>query len=513
MTDAIVATTAGKIRGIEKMGCLQFRGVPFAAPPVGERRWKSPQPHGGWDDVRDATAFGPICPQVAGTMEQLTAVRREPNPMSEDCLTLNVFTPAADDAKRPVMVWIHGGGFSTGSGRLPWYYGHNFTRDGVVVVTINYRVNVFGFIELGELFGNSFADSGNLGIQDQIAALEWVRDNIAGFGGDPDNVTIFGESAGGGSVGTLLGAPAAKDLFHKAIPQSGAAHWSHSREVATRVAERFLAAVGVAPGDLDALLALNTDLIQEAVGGLGLSLTSENAKVFGADHEGFAMLFQPVWGGDVLPQPSIDAIAQGSSAGVPTLVGTTKEEWKLFTLGAKPENSRVRAVRPLRNLCERNGRSVDELVTVYERQPGVDSELDLRNAMETDRNFRIPAIRLAEAQVGNGSPTWMYRFDWPSTAFNGSFGACHALEIPFVFDNLDAPGVDIFTGGTAPRPLATNMHAAWVAFAKTGDPNADVLPAWAAYDTDRRATMLFDAECAVADDPDAETRRLWEGLL
>ena len=513
MTDPIVATTAGNIRGIEKMDCLQFRGVPFAAPPVGDRRWKAPQPHEGWDDVRDATEFGPICPQVAGTMEQLTAVRREPNPMSEDCLTLNVFTPVADDARRPVMVWIHGGGFSTGSGRLPWYYGHNFTRDGVVIVTINYRLNVFGFLELGELFGDAFADSGNLGIKDQIAALEWVRDNIAAFGGDPDNVTIFGESAGGGSVGTLLGAPSAKGLFHKAIPQSGAAHWSHSPEVATRVAGRFLEAVDVRPGDVGSLTALSAERIEEAVASLGQSLVSENAELFGPDYTGFALAFQPVWGGEIMPRPAIDAVADGSSADIPTLVGTNKEEWKLFTLGAQPGQGRARAVRPLRNLCQRQGRSVEEIVTAYERVSGAQNELDLRNVMETDRVFRIPAVRLAEAQVANGAPTWMYRFDWQSTAFNGTFGACHALEIPFVFDNLDAPGVDIFTGGSAPQTLATNVHAAWVAFAKTGDPNADVLPDWPGYDTDRRATMLFDTECAVADDPDAETRRLWDGLL
>jgi para-nitrobenzyl esterase len=383
----------------------------------------------------------------------------------------------------------------------------------VVVVTINYRVNGFGFLELGALFGDEFADTGTLGIEDQIAALRWVQDNISAFGGDAGNVTIFGESAGGGSVGTLLATPSTKGLFHKAIAQSGAAHWSLPVEVATRVTERLLAAVRVTPGDLDALLSLTTEQIQEGVGALGLSVTSENAKVFGPDYDGTAMLFQPVCGGEVLPEPSIDAIAGGSGAGVPTLVGTTKEEWKLFTLGAKPGDARVRAVRPLRNLCERKGRSVDELISAYEQKADVDDEIDLRNAVETDRVFRIPAIRLAEAQIANGTPAWMYRFDWPSSAFNGTFGACHALEIPFVFDNLSAPGVDIFTGGDAPQELATRVHAAWVAFAKTGNPNADVLPEWPGYDTDRRSTMLFDAECEVADDPDGDTRRLWDGLL
>jgi para-nitrobenzyl esterase len=193
------------------------------------------------------------------------------------------------------------------------------------------------------------------------------------------------------------------------------------------------------------------------------------------------------------------------------------EEWKLFTLGAKPDDSRRRAIRPLRNLCEKHGRSVDELLSTYETSKNTENELDLRNVVETDRVFRIPAIRLAEAQVANGAPVWMYRFDWRSTAFDGAFGACHALEIPFVFDNLSAPGADMFTGGSAPQSIATQMHAAWVSFAKTGDPNGDPrtgeLPEWPAYDTARRATMLLDVEPQVADDPDGELRELWDGLL
>jgi para-nitrobenzyl esterase len=515
MSEPIASTKLGKVRGMEKMGCVQFRGVPFASPPVGDLRWKAPLAPASWDGVRDCTQFGPICPQVPGTMDGLigSATRRPENPMSEDCLSLNIFTPALDDALRPVMVWIHGGGFSTGSGRLPWYYGHNFCRDGVVVVTINYRVNAFGFLDLEDAFGKDFRDSGNLGIQDQIAALGWVRENITAFGGDPADVTIFGESAGGGSVGTLLGSPRAKGSFEKAIAQSGASHWSHSPEIAARVSEAFLDAVGVRRADAEALRDLDAERIVAAVGELGQSLQSENARIFGDDHSGFAMLFQPVLGGEVLPQPAIDAVRSGSSSGIPTLVGTCKEEWKLFTLGAKPDGSHVRAVRPLRKLCESRGRSVDELISTYERQTGASNEIELRNVVETDRVFRIPAIRLAEAQAANETPAWMYRFDWPSPAFEGRFGACHALEIPFVFDNLGAPGVDIFTGGEAPKSIATNMHAAWVAFAKTGDPSCKELPGWARYDTDKRATMLLDLECRTEDDPDGKLRELWDGLI
>jgi para-nitrobenzyl esterase len=523
MPEPVAQTTSGKVRGMEKMGCLQFRGVPFAAPPVGERRWKSPEPHEGWDGVRETTEFGPICPQVTGTLERLGGERRQVHPMDEDCLTLNVFTPALDDGKRPVMLWIHGGAFSTGSGRLPWYYGHNFARDGVVLVTTNYRVSAFGFLHLEDLFGGEFRESGTVGTQDQIAALAWVRDNITAFGGDPGNVTIFGESAGGMSVGTLLAAPAAKGLFHKAIPQSGAAHSSHPRSVAVRVAERFCAEVGVAAGDANALRALPVEAILEGVTQLGQIIASDNKDLFGEEFAGFAMPFQPVFGGDVLPQYPIDAIRSGAGAGIPTLVGTTLEEWKLFTLMAGPDALRVRAPRPLRNLLAKAGRSVDELVAAYEQrldprsEGGADapsgSEVGLRDAIETDRIFRIPAIRLAEAQIANDTPAWMYRFDWKTPAFGGRMGACHALEIPFVFDNLTAPGADVFTGNAAPPELATNMHAAWVAFAKAGDPNTDGLPDWPAYDTQRRATMLFDTVCRIEDDPAGDARHLWDGLL
>ncbi len=511
MGGPIASTEQGKVEGIEKLGCLQFRGIPFAEPPVGDLRWQLPRPHSSWNGIRDAAEFGPVCPQISGTMEQLGGGRRvEPDPESEDCLTLNVFTPGIDGA-RPVMVWIHGGAFSTGSGRVPWYSAHNFARDDVVAVTINYRLNAFGFLHLEELFGADFRHSGICGIADQVAALQWVKANIANFGGDPDNVTIFGESAGGMSVGTLLATPSAKGLFGKAIPQSGAAHASLDQEVGTRIARKFCEHVGVEAGDVAALRALTPEQLKEGVTKLGAGLATDNADVFGADFSGFAMPYQPVWGSDVLPKAPVEALREGASSEVSTLVGTTLEEWKLFTIMLPEESLRTRVVRPLRNLCEKAGRSVDEVIAAYEAS-GASSELDLRNALETDRNFRIPAIRLAEAQVANGAPTWMYRFDWKTPAFGGRMGACHALEIPFVFDNLDAPGVDVFTGGAAPQPLASKMHAAWVAFAKSGDPNSADLPEWPGYEPDRRATMLFDDECVVSDDPDGKLREVWDGL-
>ena len=366
--------------------------------------------------------------------------------MSEDCLTLNVFTPGVDGEQRPVMVWIHGGAFATGSGRIPWYSGHNFARDGVVLVTINYRLNAFGFLELGELFPG-LEGSGSVGIADQVAALEWVRDNIASFGGDPSNVTIFGESAGGMSVGTLLATPSAKGLFAKAIPQSGAAHATLTVDIATRIAQS--SARSSASSRATPTRCPRSRRTTSSGRSTAMRTATDDDEIFGRDFAGMSMASQPVIGTDLIPRSPIDAIRDGAAKDVPVLIGTTLEEWKLFTLMTPPEALRQRAIRPLRNLCDQGGKPVDELVAAYETKVG-DNELELRVALETDRVFRIPAIRLAEAQVAQGTPVWMYRFDWKTPAFGGAMGACHALEIPFVFDNLDAPGVDVFTGGAAP---------------------------------------------------------------
>jgi para-nitrobenzyl esterase len=262
----IVDTRSGKIEGFERDGVHVFRGIPYAAPPVGTRRWHLPQPEEPWEGVRNATEFSAQSAQSPFAMTQLFG-GAEPV-VSEDSLYLNVYTPACDDARRPVMVWIHGGAFVWGSGDTPWYDGTNFALHGdVVVVTINYRLGPFGFLHLADLFDGEFSGSGNLGIADQIAALEWVRDCIAAFGGDPGHVTVFGESAGGGSIGTLLGTPSAQGLFTGAIPQSGAASWVSTAERATTVAARLVERLGVKPGDVDALLATSMDAVIDAMPG------------------------------------------------------------------------------------------------------------------------------------------------------------------------------------------------------------------------------------------------------
>jgi para-nitrobenzyl esterase len=501
--EPIVATAQGKIRGQEQDGYVRFRGLPFAR----AERFAPPQPVEPWDDVRDALEFGPICPQNPSQLEQVMGAR-DANPQDEDCLSLNVWTPDLSGA-HPVMVWIHGGAFVQGSGRVPWYDGRNFARDGIVLVTINYRLGPLGFLNLPGVPG-----SANAGILDQIAALRWVRENIANFGGDPDNVTIFGESAGGMSVGTLLGASDAAGLFQKAIPQSGASSMAMPSDVASRIAARVASEAGVGAGDVEALRALPVEKLLEAtltVQNLGATNPKE---LFGADYTGATMAFQPVVDGVVLDGVPIESVRAGSAKKVATLVGTTKDEWNLFTAFLPDDGGSLRRVPlPLRNLLERAGRTPDEFLKAYEHTMHAPSELDLRNAIETDRTFRIPAIRLAEAQSAQLAPTFMYLFAWPSTAFGGKLRACHALEIPFAFDNLNAPGADVFTGGSPPQELASDAHAAWVAFAKTGDPSNERTGEWPAYTTSRRATMVLDTPCHVTDDPGAGTRLIWEGLF
>ena len=502
--DHVVDTTGGKVAGIHKDGVLRFGGIPFAAAPVGERRWLPPEAHPGWDGVLDASGFGQVAMQTAGSLEAL-AGGAAPD-WSEDCLFLNVQTPAVDDGARPVMVWIHGGGFMTGAGSIPWYDGAHLVAAGdVVVVSINYRLGVLGWLHLAEL-DPSLARSGNVGLLDQVAALEWVRDNIAGFGGDPADVTVFGESAGAMSIGTLLGTPAAAGLFAKAILQSGAAHNVVERDAAVEVTDRVLDALGTR--DLAELRAVPAARLLEVQAEVAASLTKERAS--SSAGAGLGLPFGPVLDGDVLPRPPMDAVADGSAADVAVLAGTTAEEWRLFGL-------MLRSVEDETTILRRLGRMVEDPHTIAAayRQARADADHDDRwTAILTDRIFRIPAIRLAEAQaVHQPDHTFMYLFEWASTSFDGKLGSCHALEIPFVFDNLDKGGVELFTGPGAPQELAVAMRDAWLAFARTGDPSHDGIPAWPAYSTDARATMHFGDPVHLEHDPAAEERAAWDGVL
>jgi para-nitrobenzyl esterase len=501
--DVVAATTAGAVAGAHHNRILRFAGIPFAAPPVGDLRFAAPAPVQAWDSVRDATAFGPVAPQTAGTLETLAGAGAPD--WSEDCLTLNVYTPSLD-GQRPVMVWIHGGGFTGGSGSVPWYDGSSLVHRGdVVVVTINYRLGALGWLYLGGV-DPDLATSGNAGLLDQVAALQWVADNIAAFGGDPGRVTIFGESAGGMSVATLMGTPAAAGLFTGAIAQSGAAHNVWDTDGASEVTERIMAKLGVT--DVAGLRAVDPLALLDAQTAVATDLTIERAKRPGGDVLGLP--FGPVLDGIVLPEPPIDAIAAGSAAGVALMTGTTRDEWRLFGM-------MLRSVDDEETLMRRMGRMVEDphtLSAVYRQSRDDASHDEVWNTVMTDRIFRIPAIRLAEAQARHRPEhTFMYLFEWASSAFDGRLGSCHALEIPFVFDNLDAPGAALFTGDAAPQDLADQMAQSWVSFARDGQPGNQLVPSWPAYDTTSRATMHFTTPTRVEHDPGAEVRAAWDGRL
>jgi para-nitrobenzyl esterase len=408
------------------------------------------------------------------------------------CLTLNVTTPATDDRARPVMFWIHGGAFVNGGGSSPIYDGTKFAEHGdVVVVTVNYRLGPFGFLHLDEIFGADFAGSGNVGLLDQIAALEWVRDNIAAFGGNPDDVTVFGESAGGMSIGALLGMPRAQGLFHKAILQSGSPSFAARADTATAIARDYLDAAGIET--VDALEAATAEQLLEAQ----KELTKRGTRL--------DLPFQPVVDGTVLPDLPLKTIASGTTGDVPTMIGTTADEMTLF-LGLNLGVGQIDDEQLLKQMRTFFGDRAATVVDAYRaNRPGGTSG-DLLTAISTDRVFRIPAIHLAEAQVRQGRPTYMYLFSWPSPVMDGKLKSCHALELPFMWDALDRPGLSMLTGdGPERQAIADRMHADWIAFARTGDPG------WPAYDLDRRATQVFDVDSEVVDDPQGDERALWDG--
>jgi para-nitrobenzyl esterase len=499
----IANTTAGQLAGSHNDGVMRFAGIAFAAAPVGARRFAAPAAAEPWDGVRDATGFGQVAPQSAGTIEMLAGAGAPD--WDEDCLTLNVFTPSLD-GDRPVMVWIHGGGFTGGSGSIPWYDGSQLVRRGdVVVVTLNYRLGAFGWLYLGGV-DPAWASSGNAGLLDQVAALQWVQDNISSFGGDPQRVTVFGESAGAMSVATLMGTPAATGLFSGAIAQSGAAHNVWDTAGAHELTARIMAELGVT--DVAGLQAVDATALLAAQNKVATELTSERVQRANADVLGLP--FGPVLDGEVLPVMPLEAIASGSAANVALLTGTTREEWRLFGM-------MLRSVDDEEMLLRRLGRMVEDphqMSSVY-RQAHDDASHDaMWNQIMTDRVFRIPAIRLAETQATHQSDaTFMYLFEWASTAFDGRLGSCHALEIPFVFDNLTQRGVTMFTGDDPPQGLSDAMSDAWLAFAHRRNPSHPDLPDWPAYDTDARATMHFGVTNRLEHDPAGGIRLAWDGSL
>ena len=497
---AIVETKEGRLQGVAEDSLTVFRGVPFAAPPVGARRFRPPQPAEPWSGVRVCDTFGFVAPQPQG---QVMAGQGTTEEQNEDCLFLNVWTPGCDDGARPVMVWIHGGAFVTGSGSGAFYRGqHLASRGDVVVVTINYRLGALGFLAHPDLLDEETGASGNWGLLDQAAALQWVQANIHLFGGDPTNVTIFGESAGSMSVSCLVGSPLAQGLFRRAIAQSGGPN-GVPMPTATKKAEELCRVTGV--DGVDALRELDVALLLEAQTTLQLEAAATGA----------GMAFAPTIDGGLLPEHPLDAIAAGVADGKELLVGTNLEEMKLWVIGNRKLSGGDEAL--IQRRLERTfGPDAADAIEAYKAaraDRGDDlTPIELWTAIESDRVFRIPALRMCEAQAATGTAVYDYLFTWRSPALGGFLGSCHALEIPFVFGTLTTPGVERFTGeGPEALALSEKMQDAWLAFAKTGNPSTDALGEWPTYDVDRRATMVLDASTRVEDAPLEPERSYWEG--
>ncbi|MFV2172787.1 carboxylesterase/lipase family protein [Actinomadura sp. LOL_016] len=486
--EPVVRTQYGRVRGITRDGVTAFLGVPYAAPPFGPNRFRAPRPPEPWDGVRDATEYGPTAPKpgYAGPFRTLLP---DPEIPGEDCLNLNVWTPEPGATGLPVMVWIHGGAFVNGSGAVPTYDGRNFARDGVVCVTINYRLGVEGFASLP---GAPL----NRGLRDQIAALEWVRDNIAAFGGDPGRVTVFGESAGAMSVTTLLSLDLG--LFRRAITQSGSGNIAQDPDDALLVAKEIAARLGVEP-TAEGFAALDPSAIlpvQAAVSGEVSALPDPGR--WGATTAAGGMALTPVLDGELLAHRPEDAIAAGAGRDADLLTGYTAEEFRLFLM---PTGVAAVLTHDLVGAATAGMGVPPAVAAAYrDRHPGL-SAGELMATIITDSLFRMPAHRTAAGHTANGGRTWMYEFGWRSP--NHDLGACHALELGFMFDNLEPDSA--LAGPNPPQALADAMHRAWARFAVDGDPG------WEPFGLPARTVRVFDGEAnATVRDPRGAERELWD---
>ncbi|MBV2366670.1 carboxylesterase/lipase family protein [Streptomonospora nanhaiensis] len=491
---AEATTVHGRVRGAVEGGIAVFRGIPYAAAPRGVDRFGAPRPVEPWTGVREAVEYGPTAPHppYLGAIADALPERRIPG---SDYLNLNVWTPGTGERGLPVMVYVHGGAFTNGSGAEPGYDAAAFARDGVVAVTFNYRLGAEGFAHLA-------GAPANRGLLDQIAALEWVRDNIAAFGGDPGRVTVFGESAGAMSVVTLMAVPRARALFHRAIAQSGAGHTVQHPEDAAQVARVLAERLGVPPTP-DSLAEVPVKALLEEQVGIDIEIRGRAARgTWGPRlRRTGALPFAPVVDGVLLTRRPIEALRAGEGADVDLLIGTTSEEYRLFLVppGILPAIGADRLAAEARRLG-----LPEEAAAVYAEECG-GTPGDAYSALCTDAVFRIPAYRALEARAAAGGRSHAYEFAWRSPRFDGALGACHALEIPFVFDNLGDGRT--LAGPDAPQELADAMHRAWIDFAVSGDPG------WPRWNPTDRVFMRFDhPETGQVRDPGTRTRLLWEGL-
>lgn len=495
---AVTHTESGDVAGYAQHGLYIFKGIPYAR----AERFMPPQAPEKWEGVRSCRAYGPTCPQaVRGgwqSDELAFAFDWDDGHPGEDCLRANVWTPGLDDGqKRPVMVWLHGGGYEAGSGQeLPSYDGANLARKGdVVVVTLNHRLNVLGFLDLSE-FGEKYASSGNAGLLDLVAALRWVNRNIAAFGGDPDNVTIFGQSGGGGKVTTLLATPAAAGLFHKAIVQSGSMLRTMEGKYSKRIGAAVVRELGLKPSEVDKLATVPYEQLL-AAGEKAVEQVKAEAEKGGIAT--FIFGWAPTVDGEVLPAQPFDPQAPAQSKDIPMLVGTTLHEFTMSTY--VPPFRTITEEQAVEFLRKKYGERTEEFLAAFRKAY---PDYEPKDLVDADFVFRPGAVEQARIKAAQqGAPVYMYLFGWESPVMDGMLRSTHCMEIPFVFDNV-VLHASMTGGGREAQALADLMSAAWINFARTGNPDAEGLPVWEPYTTEKGATMYFDNDCRVLNNHDGE---------
>jgi para-nitrobenzyl esterase len=492
MTPA-VQTAAGRVRGVVRFGVNQFWGVPYAASTAGANRFMPPAKVTAWTGVRDCFRVGNRAPQDPdGPISEVFALDRQ-EPMGEDCLNLNVFTPAIGSGNRPVMVWLHGGGFAGGSGNWLLYEGTNLARkEDVVMVSVTHRLNLFGFLHLSDFKGGEkWANSTNMGMLDIVAALEWIKENIAAFGGNPGNVTVFGQSGGGSKVTTLMAMPTAKGLIHRAIAMSGAQVRGATRENARRAAEQFIAKLGIETTELDRLQQLPWKQLQDA---------------FFAEPRIQGLAGGPVVDGRSLPRDQWYPDAPAVSADVPLMMGSTETEDAWSDPPPPLQMSEDEMLTRVRRIARNDDAKARALVALYRKTHAGISNTDVWLTMNADNTRRANAQLLNELKAAQGkAPSYLYYFSWRSPVHKGQMKSYHTLDIPFALYNIDQAAS--MTGAMQDRyELAHTMSAAFASFARTGNPNHADMPAWPAFNARTYPTMVFGNECRVANDPNREER-------
>ncbi|MBN1601312.1 MAG: carboxylesterase/lipase family protein [Chitinispirillaceae bacterium] len=504
VTGAVVETNSGKVRGLVNDGIHSFKGIPYGASTAGKNRFMPPVKPETWTDVREAFQFGHRCPQGSGAPAKTSTSDSES--FSEDCLCLNIWTPEPNsNRKRPVMFWCHGGAWSGGSGSEPVLNGESLARRGdVVIVTINHRVNVFGFLQLGA-FNDRFAVSGNVGMLDLVAGLQWVHDNISQFGGDPDNVMVFGESGGGLKTCTLLTMPDAKGLFHRAAIESGALTKNNTKERADEIAKMFLDELGISANRVEEIQNVPQEKLLQAMNAVG-------QRDSGADMHQAASRFSPFVDGEVIPVHPFYPVATHVSATIPILIGWNTHEQSFFQ-GRNPGVFDMDEVELEKRVVELTGEAkAQQCIDLYKKLYPGRKPSELFFLLATDQDARMKGTQIIELKVKQDkAPVYVYLFAWRTPANRGRLGSPHTMEVPFVWDNTHIPN-RLLAGNQEEKELAVKTSEAWIQFARSGNPNHNGLPNWPAYDLKDRSTMVFDKECKMVKDQGKEEREFWQNI-